>query len=89
MHETQLILYDGAERMLRKLGLDSKSVNLSEIQADYKAMQARKATLDKTYKSAEKEVKDLQEKSDNIQHFLGYELQFQHTSKNRNIPSHS
>lgn len=89
MHETQLILYDGAERMLRKLGLDPKSVNLSEIQADYKAMQARKATLDKTYKSAEKEAKDLQGKSDNVQHFLGYEFQFQHTSKNRNIPSHS
>lgn len=89
MHETQLILYDGAERMLRKLGLDPKSVNLSEIRADYKAMQARKATLDKTYKSAEKEAKDLQEKLDNVQHFLGYELQFQHTSKNRNIPSHS
>lgn len=89
MHKTQLILYDGAERMLRKLGLDPKSVNLSEIWADYKAMQARKATLDKTYKSAEKEAKDLQEKSDNVQHFLGYKLQFQHTSKNRNIPSHS
>ena len=35
MHETQLILYDGAERMLRKMGLDPKSVNAAEIRADY------------------------------------------------------
>ncbi len=38
MHETQLILYDGAERMFRKMGIDPQSVNPSEIRANYKAM---------------------------------------------------
>ena len=71
MHETQLILYDGAERMLLKMGLDPKSVNADEIRADYESMQARKATLERTYKSAEKEAKALQQKMANVEQYVG------------------
>ncbi len=71
MHETRLILFDGAERMLQKMGLDPKSVDPSEIRADYEAMQARKAELEKTYKSAEKEAKDLQQKLTNVEQYIG------------------
>ena len=70
MHETQLILYDGAERMLRKMGLDPKSVNPAEIRADYEAIQLHKATLERTYKTAEKEAKALQQKIVNVEHYL-------------------
>ena len=70
MHETQLILYDGAERMLRQMGLDPKSVNPAEIRADYETMQSRKAILEKTYKSAENEVQSLQQKMDNVQQYV-------------------
>ena len=70
MHETQLILYDGAERMLLKMGLDPKSANATEIRADYEAMQARKATLERTYKSAEKEAKTLQQKMANVEQYV-------------------
>ena len=71
MHETQLILYDGAERMLRQMGLDPKSVNPAEIRADYDAMQSRKAMLEKTYKTAEKDAKDLHQKLTNIENYIG------------------
>ncbi|MCR5235578.1 MAG: hypothetical protein K6E34_00065 [Lachnospiraceae bacterium] len=74
MHETQLILYDGAERMLQKMGLDPKSVNAAEIRADYEAMQARKAVLEKTYKSAEKEAQSLQQKMANVEQYLGQDI---------------
>ena len=74
MHETQLILYDGAERMLRKMGLDPKSVNPAEIRADYEAMQLHKATLERTYKTAEKEAKALQQKIVNVEHFIGHDI---------------
>ncbi|MCR5789984.1 MAG: relaxase/mobilization nuclease domain-containing protein [Lachnospiraceae bacterium] len=73
MHETELILYDGAERMLRQMGIDPKSVNPSEIRADYEAMQAQKTALEKTYKSAEKEAKSLQQKHRNIEQYIGHE----------------
>ena len=70
IHETQLILYDGAERMLQKMGLEPKSVNPDEIRKDYKAILSHKAELEKTYKSAEKETKVLKQKFDNIEHYL-------------------
>ena len=71
MHETQLILYDGAERMIRKMGLDPKSVDPAEIRADYDAMQSRKAMLEKTYKTAEKDTKELHQKLTNIENYIG------------------
>ena len=74
MHETQLILYDGAERMLRKMGLEPKSVNPSEIRVDYEAMNVYKATLEQNYKSAEKEVKNLQQSLKNVQQYLNNDI---------------
>ncbi len=74
MHETQLILYDGAERMLRKMGLDPKSVDPTEIRADYEAMQARKATLERSYKSAEKDANALQQKLSNVTQYMSRDI---------------
>ena len=71
MHETELILYDGAEQMLKQMGLDPKSVNPSEIRANYEAMQSHKMVLEKTYKSAENVVKQLQQQLANVQQYIG------------------
>ncbi len=71
MHETQLILYDGAEHMLRKMGLDPKYINAAEIRSDYEAMQIRRAVLEKNYKSSEKEILSLQQKMANVEKYLG------------------
>ncbi|WP_198014787.1 hypothetical protein [Oribacterium sp. NK2B42] len=70
MHETQLILYDGVERMLRKMGIDPQSFNPSEIRADYEAMQARKSTLKKTYNAAEKDMRSLQQNMINVEQYI-------------------
>ena len=83
MHETQLILYDGAERMLRKMGLDPKFVDPDEIRRDYNAMQARKADLEKKYKSAEKEAKSLQQKSANVEQYIGMESSWDNDTRQR------
>ena len=71
MHETQLILYDGAERMLQKMGLDPKSVDADIIRADYEAMQARKSILEISYNTTAKEAKSLQQKYYNVEQYLG------------------
>ncbi|MCR5128858.1 MAG: rlx protein, partial [Lachnospiraceae bacterium] len=94
MHETNLILFDGAERMLQKMGLDPKSVDPAEIRADYEAMLERKSVLEKTYKSAEKEAKELQQKMENVSQYIGQDisaarsLQQQTQSQDRN-PLHT
>ena len=88
MHETQLILYDGAERMLQKMGLDPKSVNAAKIREDYEAMQARKVVLEKTYKSAEKEAQSLQQKMANVEQYLGQSHANSTEHQNIHISSH-
>lgn len=42
-------------------------------QADYNALHVKKTELQKTYKSAEKEVADLNRKLSNIKQYLGQE----------------
>ena len=74
MHETNLILFDGAERMLQKMGLDPKSINADEIRTDYAHMQAQKTALEKTYKTAEKEATDLEQKMANVEQYLGTDM---------------
>ena len=84
MHETQLILYDGAERMLRQMGLDPKSINAAEIRADYEAMLTRRASLENTYKSAEKEAKALQQKMANVEQYVGKDNSLDHNQQQVN-----
>lgn len=77
MHETQLILYDGAERMLLQRGVAPKSVNVTEIQRDYTATQARKDELLRTLNAVENEVKKMQQNVSNIEQYVGKELSIQ------------
>jgi hypothetical protein len=72
MHETQLILYDGAKRMLQKLGLNPKSINIYEIRNDYEDMVSRKAILENIIKKAEKESKTLEQKYLNVEQYLNH-----------------
>ena len=72
-HETELTLFDGAENMLKRFGINRKNLNLEQLQADYNALQNKKAELQKTYKSAEKEIADLNHKLANINQYLGQE----------------
>lgn len=81
IHETQLILYDGAERMLQKSGLDPKSVNPDEIRKDYETMQSRKYNLEKSYKTAEKEANGLNQKLTNITQYLENDISIKNTSR--------
>jgi hypothetical protein len=85
MHETQLILYDGAARMLQKMGLDPKSVDPSEIRKDYEAMLSRKLQLEKAYQTAEKDARTLQQKLSNVEQYVAYD----HSRDNASVPEPS
>ena len=81
-HETELTLFDGAENMLKRFGINPKNLDLEQLQADYNALQAKKTELQKTYKSAEKKVADLNRKLTNINQYL----QQEHTTKQTQTP---
>lgn len=55
-HETQIILFGGAENMLKRYGIKTASLDVEKMQAEYDAMAVQKAKLKKTYQVAEKEA---------------------------------
>lgn len=56
--------------MLKRFGINPKNLNLQQLQADYNALQVKKTELQRTYKSAEKEVADSNRKLANINQYL-------------------
>lgn len=79
-HETELLLYDGAENMLKRLGINPKTVDLEKLRSDYNALCSKKETLQKTYKSTEKEIADLGRKLDNLNRYLDRATEQQQTA---------
>lgn len=69
-HETELLLHDGAENMLKRLGLAPQNINLAKMQDEYKQLLSQKETLQKNYKSLEREIKEIQNKQKNLGQYL-------------------
>ena len=72
-HETQIILFGGAENMLKRYGVKTASLDVEKMQAEYDAMTVQKAKLKKTYQTAEKEAMEADKQLRNIRQFLGIE----------------
>lgn len=70
MHETQLILFDGAERMIQKMGLNPKKTNPIEIRKDYENIVTKKLFLSNKYVLTENKIKSLQKNLSNVEQFL-------------------
>lgn len=69
-HETELLLHDGAENMLKRFGISLKNLDVDRLRRDYNALYAKKESLQKTYKSAEKDIQALNRKLDNLNQYL-------------------
>ena len=70
-YESQIILYGGARRMLEQAGIKLKRLNVDKLRAEYQALKTQKKELTDTYKSCEKEVRDLKRKQENLDRYLG------------------
>lgn len=70
-HESQIILYGGARRMLEQAGINLKSLNIDKLKAEYQELMKEKNELTATYKNCEKEVKSLNRKLENLNQYLG------------------
>lgn len=69
-HETELLLHDGAENMLKRLGINLKTLDVEKLRNDYNALYSKKESLQDTYKSAEKDINALSRKLDNLNQYL-------------------
>ena len=70
-YESQIILYGGARRVLEQAGIKLKGLNEDKLRAEYQALETQKKELTATYKSCEKEVRDLKRKQENLNRYLG------------------
>ncbi len=70
-HETQIILFGGAENMLKRYGVKTVSLDVEKMQTEYDAMTVQKAKLKKTYQAAEKEAVEADKQLKNIRQYLG------------------
>ena len=69
-HETELLLHDGAENMLRQWGVFPKNIDLSKLQSEHKALISQREALRKQFKSLKQEADTLQNKQNSfIQYF--------------------
>ncbi len=70
-YESQIILYGGARRMLEQAGINLRSLNIDKLKSEYQELTKQKDELTSTYKSYEKEVRELSRKLDNLNQYLG------------------
>ncbi len=80
-HETQIILFGGAENMLKRYGIKTALLDVEKMQAEYDAMATEKAKLKKTYQVAEKEAMEADKQLRNVRQYLGIERDKQETTK--------
>lgn len=74
-YESQIILYGGARRMLEQAGINLKSLNLGKLKSEYHELVYQKNELTSTYKSYEKEVREMSQKLENLNQYLGRDNQ--------------
>ena len=81
-HETQIILFGGAENMLKRYGIKIASLDVENMQAEYNAMAAQRSQLQRTYKTAEKEAAEADKQLKKIRQYLGSGKERQEKQKN-------
>ena len=74
-YEMQLTLYGGAKNMLMKSGIRPKDLDVKKMNQDYQNLFKQKSELSASYKSVEKELKELQLFQQNLQKYLDHDKQ--------------
>ena len=84
-HETQLILFGGAENMLKRCGVKLANLDIKKMQEEYDALNTCREELNGRYKSVEKEVEEARKQLENVMKYMGME---QEERKEMQIPLH-
>ena len=72
-HETELLLHDGAENMLKHLGIDPKTADLDKLRSEYNSLYSSKEQLKQSCKTMEKDINALNRKLTNLNQYLDRE----------------
>lgn len=88
-HETELLLHDGAENMLKRFGINPKNLDIEKLRSDYNALCRKKVVLQQKCKSAGKEISDLNRKLDNLHQYFDRVYEQPTTNKKTDKNTHS
>lgn len=77
-HESEIILYGGAKRMLEQYKINPTQISCASLKKEYQKLLEQKQVLTSTQKTAKKDSRQLQQKLDNIRSYLDVPKQ-QHT----------
>ena len=69
-HESKLLLYGGAKRMLVRFGINEKSMDIEKLKGEYQKLSEQKNNFTQMYKVNEKELKNLIQELENISQYL-------------------
>ena len=86
-HESKLILYDGAKQMLRRAGIDLKTLDFDKMRSEFAALERQKKELQQTYKSSESELKQMKQHLDKLNKYLGREEDARSEERSKNEQS--
>ena len=84
-HEGNLLLYSGAVNVLQKYSVSLKGLDPEKLHAQYAALEAERARVNKTYKTTEREIKELTLKYDNLKKFLSIDNTADRQSVNQDV----
>ena len=85
-HETELLLYSGAKRMLERLGVNEKAMDIEKLRAEYQTLEEQKKSFSQIYKTSEKEIKKMEQELDNINQYLNPSIKTDEPQKKKNEP---
>ena len=57
--------------MLEQASINLRSLNVNKLKAEYQELMKQKSELTSTYKDCEKEVRELKQKQENLNQYLG------------------
>ena len=69
-YESQIILFSGAERMLKRMGIDPHTLNLEKLHSQYEELKAKKQELGQQQKAARTEIRELELIEKNMKAYL-------------------
>ena len=72
-HESELILFGGAKRMLEQAGVNLESLNLKKLKSEYQELETKKKELSVTYKTCQKESSQIRKQLEQLQEYIGQE----------------
>ena len=73
-YESNLILYDGAKRMLKQKHPDIKTLDINGLKTEYQELILQNGELNATYKECNKKLKELNRKQENLNKYLEKEV---------------